>query len=111
MGRSLFRRKTRRKRHRAPRGRPDLTFLAPTLSARLRSSGFGKTEIGLPSADQLKIDLRQKLAVQKGAVLFACRIVDPEAAAERIERGGRAGKLPAGNQPQYPDARSLAIVC
>ena len=57
-----------------------------------------KNELRLPRADQLDIDLGQKLGVEQRAVLGAPRIVDRIAQAQIVEPVGAAGMLAARNQ-------------
>jgi hypothetical protein len=61
-----------------------------------RAGAFGRQpaqdKAGLPPADQFQIDLGQDFGVQKRAVQRPRRIVDAEAAAQRVERCGRARK-------------------
>jgi hypothetical protein len=64
-------------------------------------------EIGLAAADQFQINLGQNLAVQKRAVLFARRIVDTKAAAERIKRGRGTGELLARDGQRIDGARPV----
>jgi hypothetical protein len=56
-------------------------------------------EARLATADQLEIDGSEQFAVEQGAVLGACREIDGEAPAERVETGLGAGK-PAARQRQ-----------
>lgn len=58
-----------------------------------RGGSAGKHQVRLTTADQLQIDFGQDFAVQQRAVLFPHRVVDAEATAQRIKRGGRAGEF------------------
>src|SRR4051794_8551830 len=61
---------------------------------RTRATEIGsQLEAALTAADQVEIDLGQELGVEPGAVLGALRIVDGEAAAQRVEAGLRAGEF------------------
>ena len=55
----------------------------------LRDYGM-EGQIGWEAAGQLKVGPGQNFAVEKGAVFVAAGVIDAEAAAKRIKRGGRA---------------------
>ncbi len=59
---------------------------------------------GLLRADEPEIHVRQKLAVEQRSVLRSRRIVDPIAAAQRVEIVGAAGMLAAGERQRIGDA-------
>ena len=44
-----------------------------------------KREVGLATPDEFQIDLRQKLAIQKRAVLLSRGVIDHETSAQRVE--------------------------
>src|SRR3546814_3349881 len=52
---------------------------------------------GLTAAAELQVDIRKQLAVQKRAMEAPRRVVDLEAAAERVEADLGAGKTLAGH--------------
>jgi hypothetical protein len=58
-----------------------------------------EAEVGLTAADQFEVNLGEDFGVEQSAVLFSGGVVDTEAAAERVERGGGAGEfLPRDQQ-------------
>ncbi len=63
-----------------------------------------KNELRLPGADQLDIDLGQKLGIEQRAVLGAPRIVDRITQAEIVEPVGAAGMLAARDKKRIDDA-------
>src|SRR3546814_3829838 len=74
--------------------------------ARLASLGRGNDDAlaltfqdqpGLTAAAELQVDIRKQLAVQKRAMEAPRRVVDLEAAAERVEADLGAGKTLAGH--------------
>src|SRR3546814_5625931 len=74
--------------------------------ARLASLGRGNDDAlaltfqdqpGLTAAAELQVDIRKQLAVQKRAMEAPRRVVDLEAAAERVEADLGAGKKRAGH--------------
>src|SRR3546814_16361884 len=74
--------------------------------ARLASLGRGNDDAlaltfqdqpGLTAAAELQVDIRKQLAVQKRAMEAPRRVVDLEAAAERVEADLGAGKKLAGH--------------
>src|SRR6185312_1217636 len=61
-------------------------------------------EIGLPAAQEVEVDLGQKLAVEQGAVSRAGGGVDGEALAEGIEAVGQARKATLGQEERVDGA-------
>ena len=64
-------------------------FRAPGFARLSRRRGFTsrrQNQSGLPTADQLQVNLCQNFGVEQCAVQCPGRVVDPEPAAKRIER-------------------------
>ena len=76
---------------------------------------LAEDERRLAAADQLDIDLGEKLGIEQGAVQRAARGVDLVARQQRVERGGAAGMLAAGehqrvDHPLVGDRRAAEAV-